>query len=141
MEEHLVQLLANTQLSTEGPRKQAELDLKHARTNPDFPLMLARIGVHANAPTEIRQAALSYLRRFIEDHWTPTSSDGPHIPVPDPLKDQLRPMMLDLVLSPEDDRKVKTAARYAFLPAAPPRPAPPCRHTPSWITDSILPPQ
>lgn len=114
MEEHLVQLLANTQLPAESPRKQAELDLLHARTNPDFPLALAGIGIHANAPTEIRQAALSYLRKFIEDHWTPASSDGAHIPIPDTIKDQLRPMMLELVLSPEDDRKVKTAARYAL---------------------------
>lgn len=107
-----MQLLANTQLPAEGPRKQAELDLNHARTSPDFPLTLAGIGAHANAPTEIRQAALSCLRKFIEDHWTPGSSDGAHIPIPDAIKDQLRPMMLELVLSPENDRKVKTAASY-----------------------------
>jgi hypothetical protein len=114
MEEHLVQLLANSQLTAEGTRKQAELDLIQAKTNPEFPLTLARIGVHTNAPIEIRQAALSYLRKFIEENWTPEGSDGQHIPIPDSTKDQLRPMMLELVLSPEDERKVKTSARYAW---------------------------
>ncbi|KAL1868216.1 hypothetical protein VTK73DRAFT_3809 [Phialemonium thermophilum] len=112
MEEHFVQLLANTQLPAEGPRKQAELDLIHAKTNPDFPLILARIGVHASAPTDIRQAALSYLRKFIEENWNPDTPDAAHIPIADTVKDQLRTMMLELVLNPEDERKVKTAASY-----------------------------
>ncbi|KAK0636657.1 armadillo-type protein [Bombardia bombarda] len=112
MDEQLVQLLANTQLPQDGPRKQAELDLNHARSNPDFPLALARIGCHTSAPIEIRQSALSYLRKFIEDNWSPEGDDGVHIPIPDPVKDQLRHIILELVLSPEDERKVKVAASY-----------------------------
>ncbi|KAK3389378.1 armadillo-type protein [Podospora didyma] len=113
MEEHLVQLLANTQLSQEGPRKQAELDLTNARTSPDFPLTLARIGSHASLPVEIRQAALTNLRQFIEENWSPEGGDGPHIPIPDPVKDQLRHVVLELVLSQgEEQRKVKLAASY-----------------------------
>jgi hypothetical protein len=118
MDEQLVQLLANTQQSDEGTRKQAELDLLHARTNPEFPLALARVGAHAAAPVEIRQSALSYLRRFIVQNWTPEGDDddgeervGPHIPIPDATKDQLRPMMLELCLGHEGERKVKLSAR------------------------------
>lgn len=111
MDEHLAQLLANTQDKHEGPRKQAELDLLHAQTNPDFPLSLARIGAHTAAPVEIRQSALTYLRNFVEKNWAPEDSSTPHIPIPDSTKDQLRNVILQLVLSPEDERKVKVAAR------------------------------
>jgi len=111
MDEHLARLLANTQDKNEGPRKQAELDLLHAQTNPEFPLSLARIGSHTAAPVEIRQSALSYLRNFIEKNWSPDGDHAPHIHIPDSTKEQLRNIILELVLSPEDERKVKVAAR------------------------------
>ncbi|KAJ4289496.1 hypothetical protein N0V88_006978 [Collariella sp. IMI 366227] len=113
MDEHLAQLLASTHDKNEGPRKQAELDLIHAQPNPEFPLSLARIGAHAGVPVEIRQSALSYLRNFVEKNWAP-EDDGPavHIPIPDSTKDQLRHAVLELVLSTEDERKVKVGASY-----------------------------
>lgn len=111
MDEHLAQLLANTQDKHEGPRKQAELDLLRAQSNPEFPLSLARIGVHTAAPTEIRQAALTYLRKYIEKNWGPDENGEPQFPIPDATKEQLRNVILELVLSPEDERKVKVAAR------------------------------
>lgn len=111
MEDQLVQVLANTQLAAEGPRKQAELDLKRAQTNPAFPLSLANIGRHASISVEIRQAALSTLRRFIESNWSGENDDGPVIPIADPVKDQVRPLVLDLALNFDGDRKIKTAAR------------------------------
>ncbi len=113
MDEHLAQLLANTHDKNEGPRKRAELDLLHSQRNPEFPLSLARIGVHTGAPVEIRQAALTYLRKFIEKNWAPDdAASGPQIPVSDDTRDYLRRAVLDLVLSPEDERKVKVAASY-----------------------------
>ncbi|KAL2164951.1 hypothetical protein VTH06DRAFT_247 [Thermothelomyces fergusii] len=113
MDEHLAQLLANTQDKNEGPRKQAELDLLHAQQNPEFPLSLARIGVHTGAPVQIRQSALTYLRKFIEKNWSPDdAASGPQIPIEDSTKDYLRNVILELVLSPEDERKVKVAASY-----------------------------
>ncbi|KAL2126663.1 hypothetical protein VTI74DRAFT_439 [Chaetomium olivicolor] len=110
MDEHLAQLLANTHDKNEGPRKQAELDLLHAQPDPEFPLSLARIGAHTGVPVEIRQSALTYLRKFVEKNWAP--EDGAHIPIPDSTKDQLRHAILELVLSNEDERKVKVAASY-----------------------------
>jgi hypothetical protein len=113
MDEHLAQLLANTQDKNEGPRKQAELDLMHLQRNPEFPLSLSRIGAHTGAPIEIRQSALTYLRKFIEKNWAPDDAgSGPQIPIPDETKDYLRNAILELVLSPEDERKVKVAASY-----------------------------
>lgn len=115
MEEQLAQLLANTQLPQEEPRKRAELDLKHAQTNPAFPLALANIAAHTSISTDIRQAALSYLRRFIEHNWAgeddEDSGDGPQIPIPDASKEQLRHKLLELALTDEADRKVKSAIR------------------------------
>jgi hypothetical protein len=111
MEEHLAQLLANTQLPADGPRRQAELDLNQAKKNPEFPLALARIGAHTNAPTEIRQSALSTLRKFVEANWSPDDFEQHHTSIPDQTKDQLRSMMLELALNTEVERKVKTAAR------------------------------
>ncbi|KAH8900212.1 ARM repeat-containing protein [Thozetella sp. PMI_491] len=110
MEEQLAQVLANTQLSQEGPRKQAELDLLRARTNPEFPLALAKIGVHTAAPVEIRQSALTTLRKFVEENWSPEGSDDIPIPISDATKEQLKTVLLELVLSPEDERKVKLVA-------------------------------
>ncbi|CAJ2502053.1 Uu.00g049060.m01.CDS01 [Anthostomella pinea] len=113
MEDQLVQVLANTQLPDAGPRKQAELDLKHAQSNPAYPISLANIGLHTSIAVEIRQAALSSLRLFVEKNWSGDSDDGPTIPIADSVKDQIRPMVLDLALNAGDDRKIKTAASYA----------------------------
>ncbi|KNB07163.1 hypothetical protein FOXG_08431 [Fusarium oxysporum f. sp. lycopersici 4287] len=114
MEDQLVQLLSNTQLSEQGPRLQAELELKRARTNPAFPLSLANIAAHTSIDTNIRQAALSNLRLFIENNWSNDDpDDGPIIPISDEARGQLKQVLLDLVLSPEDDRKVKISASYA----------------------------
>lgn len=112
MDEQLVRLLASTQLPQEGPRKQAEIDLIRAKTNPDFPLSLARIGSHPQATVEIRQSALTYLRKFVEENWSPEQTDGIPIPIADPVKDQLRQAVLQLVLNDENERKVKVAASY-----------------------------
>ncbi|TGJ85420.1 hypothetical protein E0Z10_g3376 [Xylaria hypoxylon] len=110
MEDQLVRVLANTQLAAEGLRIQAELDLKHAQTNPAFPLSLTNIGRHASISLDIRQAALSTLRRFIESNWSGKNDDGPTIPIADTVKDQVRPLVLDLALNFDGDRKIKTAA-------------------------------
>lgn len=113
MEDQLAQLLANTQLPQDEPRKRAELDLKHAQTTPAFPIALANIAAHNSISTEIRQAALTYLRRFIEHNWAEEGEEdeGPQIPIPDSSKEQLRHKLLDLALSDETDRKVKSSVR------------------------------
>lgn len=112
MDDHVVQQLANTQLAQETPRKQAELELLNLRTNPEFPLALLRIGSHIKVPVQVRQSALSVLRKFVEENWSPEGGDGPHIPIPDVSKDTIRQGILELVLGPEDERKVKVAARW-----------------------------
>ena len=55
MDDQLSQLLADTQLSAEGPRKQAELHLQQAQSNPAFPgtsTLVADISISAEIPNE-----------------------------------------------------------------------------------------
>lgn len=114
MEDQLVQLLANTQLPDQAPRQQAEIELKRARSNPAFPLSLANVAAHTSIDTSIRQAALTNLRLFIEKNWSAEEDDSePQIPIADESRGQLKQTLLDLALSPEEDRKVKISARYA----------------------------
>jgi hypothetical protein len=117
MEDHLVSLLTAAQSSNGNERRQAELTLKQAKTNDEFPLALARIAGHASVPIEVRQAALSTLRLFIEANWNPEDlddSEEPIIHISEPTREHLKAMLLELVLSTEDERKIKTAARYVL---------------------------
>lgn len=113
MEEQLVQLLSNTQLPEQGPRQQAEIELKRARTNAAYPVSLAKIASHTSVSTAVRQAALTNLRLFIENNWAvgDQDDDEPQIPISDESRALLRESLLDLALSQEEDRKVKLAAR------------------------------
>ncbi|KAL7911612.1 armadillo-type protein [Trichoderma velutinum] len=114
MEDQLAQLLANTQLPEQAPRQAAEIEIRRAETNPAFPISLARIGAHSSIDTSIRQSALSTLRLFIEKHWAVEElDDEPHIPISDEARELLKQTLLEVALSPEDDRKVKIAASYA----------------------------
>lgn len=112
MEDQLIQLLSNTQLPDQAPRQQAEIELKRAHTNPAFPQSLANIAAHTSVETNVRQAALSTLRLFIERNWAADELvDEPVIPIADDVRAQLRQTLLDLAVSPEEDRKVKISAR------------------------------
>lgn len=115
-----MQLLANIQLPDQGPRQQAEIELNRARTNPAFPVSLAKIASHASVSTGVRQAALTSLRQFIEGNWAiGDQDDEPIIPIDDDTRAILRQSLLDLALSQEEDRKVKISARYIHTPIHP----------------------
>jgi hypothetical protein len=114
MEDQLIQLLSNTHSSEQVPRQQAEIELKRAASNPAFPQSLANIAAHTSVDTSVRQSALSTLRLFIERNWAVEElGDGPQIPIADNARAALKQSLLDLVLSGEEDRKVKIATRYA----------------------------
>lgn len=112
MEDQLLQLLADTHLPAEGPRKQAELHLRQAESNPAFPISLTAIATHTSISTDIRQSALLLLKAFVEKNWTGEDADGPTVPIADPTKEQLRIQLLELAISNDTDRKVKSAARF-----------------------------
>lgn len=115
MEDQLIQVLTNSQSSAEGPRKQAELDLRRAANTPAYSLLLTNIARHPTVSAHIKQSALNAFRLFIERNWSGVSEYGPCVIVPDSVKEQVRPLILDLALNaPDDQRVVKTAARYAI---------------------------
>jgi hypothetical protein len=113
LEDQLLQLLADTQLPAEGPRKQAELHLKQAESNPAYPSSLSAIASHSSVSPEIRQSALSVLRSFVEKNWGGLDEDGsgPTITIADATKEQIRSQLLELATSGIADRKIKSAAR------------------------------
>merc|ERR1712093_344495 len=112
MEDQLLSLLADTQLSAEAPRKQAEQHLEQAKTNPAFPGSLAAIASHSSVSPQIRQSALLLLRTFVERNWSGESDDGPAVQIDEQVKEALRVQMLELATSGDADRKIKSAASY-----------------------------
>jgi hypothetical protein len=117
MEEQLLQLLADTQLPAEGPRRQAELLLRQAESNPAFPSSLTTIATHTSISTEIRQSALLLLKGFVEKNWSAENVDGQSILIAGPTKEQLRIQLLELAISNDADRKIKSAARFVSEPS------------------------
>jgi hypothetical protein len=118
MEEQLVQALAGTQLPAEGPRKKAEHELAQLRTDAAFPVLLAKIASHTAVALNIRQAALSSLSTFVRANWSPDGEEdddendaGPPVSVSDETRAQVRSLLLELVLSNEDERKIKGMSR------------------------------
>lgn len=111
MEEQLVRLLTETQSAQEGPRKNAEWQLKQQYGNPDFPLGLTSIGAHGDVPVNTRQASLLYLKTFVQACWSPQFDEfNGQLYADDGRKAQIRQSLLNLALSGNDERKVKSAA-------------------------------
>ncbi|KAK4184527.1 importin subunit beta-5 [Podospora australis] len=114
MDSHLIQLFQDTQSSDEVRRKQAEIALLHAQSNPEYSHALLRIAAEPQVPVEVRQASLTTLRRFVEKNWNPDGGETPHIPISDATKEHIKQGILELALSTEDQRKVKVAASYVI---------------------------
>ncbi|SMQ53960.1 unnamed protein product [Zymoseptoria tritici ST99CH_3D7] len=111
MEQQLVTLLSDTQSAQETTRKNAEFQLKQLYQNVDFPLGLISVGSHADVPVDARQAALLYLKTFILACWSPQYDEfsGP-LYADETKKAQVRQRLLELALSGQDERKIKSAA-------------------------------
>lgn len=114
--DELARLLADTQRAEETPRKKAELDLRLAQTNPQYPVYLTAIACAGTYPTEIRQSALAVLRQFIEHNWSEEDDDeSPRVPIQEETKQELRVKLLELATRDEDDRRVKASVRYVLV--------------------------
>ena len=104
-------LLTETQSSEEGPRKNAEWQLKQQYNNADFPTALIAVGSHSDVPIAVRQAALLYLKTFVLACWSPQFDEFTGQLYSDEAKKaQIRQSLLDLALSGRDERKIKSAA-------------------------------
>lgn len=111
MEEQLVHLLTETQSAGEGPRKEAEWQLKQQYANPDFPLGLVSVGAHGDVPLNVRQAALLYLKTFVLAAWSTQFEEfSGQLYTDESKKAQIRQGLLDLALNGRNERKIKAAA-------------------------------
>lgn len=116
MEEQVAQLLAATQTASEAPRKQAEQQLQSLWTHPEYAPGLVAIASHDSVPLNIRQAALASLRQFVTSMWSAQFDEFKgqqgDVLVQDDIKVRIREGLLDLALSDQQDRKVKSMASY-----------------------------
>ncbi|KAL1885996.1 hypothetical protein Cpir12675_006955 [Ceratocystis pirilliformis] len=123
MADELAHVLSNTQSGDASVRLQAETALKQARVNPAFPMTLITVAAHSSVDTSIRQSALSVLRRFVEKNWNPEAllnddddeicdevDNDPPVDIPHENRAHIKRSLLELVLSVEDNRKVKSGA-------------------------------
>jgi hypothetical protein len=113
MEQQLLQLLAETQASAPGPRKNAEATLESLHSNEAFPIALAAIASHTSIAANLRQSALLVLKTYILATWSSEIEEFKgRVYLSDEQKSNLRIVLLELATSPSDDRKVKAAASY-----------------------------
>ena len=113
MEEEVARLLASTQESAENPRKQAELELEQLHEDKAFPIALISIASHGSLPENIRQAALLYLKKYIQSSWSPEFDEySGHVLIDDDIKSNIRDSSLSLALSNNNERKTRAIASY-----------------------------
>ncbi|RAL61137.1 hypothetical protein DID88_010476 [Monilinia fructigena] len=110
-ETQLLQVLADTQSSADGPRRQAEYYLQTAQNDPAFPSTLALIASNGTVTSELRQAALLNLKNFVGGNWTGVDDNGmPTVQIEEGAKMEIRARMLELATSDIDTRRIKGAA-------------------------------
>lgn len=114
MEQELLQLLADTQSAAEVTRKTAEQRLNSLYADESFPLSLVSIASHSSVPPQLRLSALLVLRTFVVSAWSPFLDEFKgQVLINDANKAQLRRVLLELAISPnEDSRKVRASASY-----------------------------
>ncbi|GAB7362262.1 hypothetical protein MBLNU230_g2282t1 [Neophaeotheca triangularis] len=109
--DELVRLLTETQSAQEGPRKNAEWQLKQQYANPDFPLGLLHVGAEGGLPLPVRQAALLYLKTFVLACWSEQFDEFTgQLYAHAEKKLQVRHGLLELALSEQGERKIQSAA-------------------------------
>ena len=108
-----MQLLADSQQSAEITRKQAEIRLEQLYENEAFPVTLAAVASHESLPENIRQAALLYLKKYVQSSWSPDLDEfGGRVLISEENKRKLRGVALNLALNDSSERKIKSIASY-----------------------------
>lgn len=119
MEDQLIALIravssSSSEADSQTKRIQAEIDLKHARTNPSFPTSLVNIGRHDQVEVAVRQLAMTTLHKFISRNWGQDEDalDGEAlVDIPETTRATLRASLLELALSNDDNKKIKSVTR------------------------------
>ena len=114
MEEHVLALLASTQLAEDAPRKDAEYQLEQLYSNEQFPIALVSVASHDLVPTNNRQAALNVLRIIVQRSWSASLVGFEHgtdqSPINDATKVQIRRALYAIIINENVDTKVTSAA-------------------------------
>ncbi|KAF3224223.1 hypothetical protein TWF106_004423 [Orbilia oligospora] len=111
MEQKVHYLLTALQSSEEGPRRAAEAELFQLYSEDSFPIALINIAATIELDFTGRQAAIVYLRSFIDETWTPPYDKYTGPPIKDEVKNQIRTSLLQLLSDKE--RKIRAAAAYS----------------------------
>lgn len=119
MEDQLLPVLQDTQSPQQVTRKNAEQQLRSLFNRPGFGVALASIASHDPVATDLRQAALTSLRLYIEKGWNPSfDEDEEPFNISSEDKARLRQMLLELSMGMTDERKIKKLASYALSKVA-----------------------
>ncbi|CAD0109611.1 unnamed protein product [Aureobasidium uvarum] len=111
MEQQIVRLLHDTQSPNDGPRRNAELRLRQLYTDTTFAPTLLAVATHQSIDLPTRQAALLFLKQFVQQVWSPQFEEFKGemlVSVQDRAK--LRQALLDLATDAHQERKIKSAA-------------------------------
>ncbi|KAJ6263790.1 hypothetical protein Dda_2362 [Drechslerella dactyloides] len=109
--EKVLYLLTALQSSDEGPRRTAERELFQLYSEDGFPIALINVAASTDFEFTGRQAAIVYLRTFIDECWQPPYDKYAGPPIKDEVKQQVRSSLLQLLSDKE--RKIRAAAAYA----------------------------
>lgn len=111
MEQQIVQLLNDTQSPSQAPRANAELRLRHLYPNTSFAPTLIAIASHQAVDLPTRQAALLYLKQFVQQVWSPQFDEFKgEMLVSVEERAKIRQALLELATSAQQERKIKSAA-------------------------------
>ncbi|XP_030488902.2 exportin-2 [Cannabis sativa] len=90
---------------TPEPRRRAEASLLEASDRPNYGLAVLRLVAEPNVDEQVRMAAAVNFKNHLRGRWAPSaSSDEPNAvaspsPIPDPEKDQIKALIVSLMLS------------------------------------------
>lgn len=116
MEDRVVALLHASLSNQQAPRAQAEHQLQSLWNDADYAPSLVSIAQHDSVPQEIRQAALTTLKKFIVTYWGDHFDEYKGQPgetlIPEHVKARIREPLLALATSEHQDRRVKSLAGY-----------------------------
>ncbi|GMY07553.1 exportin-2 [Fagus crenata] len=97
--EFLSQCFLHTLSPAPEPRRHAESSLSDAADRPNYGLAVLRLLAEPSVDDQIRQAASVNFKNHLRARWAPTSADEPTPLIPDSEKEQIKALIVPLMLS------------------------------------------
>ncbi|GMH13605.1 hypothetical protein Nepgr_015446 [Nepenthes gracilis] len=101
---NLSQCFLNTLSPYPEPRRRAEASLTEAADRPNYGLVVLRLVAESSVDDQIRQAAAVNFKNHLKLRWSPNARpSGSNVPllspIPDPEKEQIKTLIVPLMLS------------------------------------------